>query len=132
MPNGWTSIPTIWSIRKKASGTCHWLSALVREPFGMPTGLWKSRSIIILFNTFLVRLFDKYHTFFKRLSAAKVHFFFDIRKILMAEKSFFIHFREQGRATAHDFVVAHFARNHYLCIVFPKRKPIKAYGEADR
>jgi len=50
----------------------------------------------------------------------------------MAEKSFFIHFREQGRATAHDFVVAHFARNHYLCIVFPKRKPIKAYGEADR
>ena len=33
---------------------------------------------------------------------------------------FFIRFREQGRATAHDFVVAHLAKKQYLCTVFRK------------
>ena len=35
---------------------------------------------------------------------------------------FFIQFREQGRATAHDFVVAHLAKKQYLCTVFQKKE----------
>ena len=66
--------------------------------------------------------------------AAKVQHFFDIRKTLVAKNAFFysisraryvvwsrkmhffIRFREQGRATAHDFVVAHVEKKQYLCI----------------
>ena len=110
-PNGWTSTPTIWSILRKANGKCHWLFALVKAPSGMPTGLWKGRLLMILSarkpyrtewsimhplvlyfycsNTFLVRLFYKYRTFFKRLSAAKVQHFFDIHKTLVAKNAFF-------------------------------------------
>ena len=112
-PNGWTSMPTIWSIRKKASGTCHWLSASVRAPSGMPIGLWKKRSLIILsaekpYRTelsvaHLVVLYYNHRIFliYTRHWSRKMHFF--------------IRFREQGRATAHDFVVAHVPKKQYLC-----------------
>ena len=91
---------------RKANGKCHWLFALVKAPSGMPTGLWKGRLLMILsarkpyrtewsimhplvlffyyFNTFLVRLFCKYCTFFKRLFliytrplSRKMHFLFN-------------------------------------------------------
>ena len=43
----------------------------------------------------------------------------------MAEKSFFIHFREHGRVTAHDFVVAHVEEKQYLCTVFREKEKQK-------
>jgi len=39
--NGWRFMSTIWRIRRKANGKCHWLFVLVKAPFGMPTGLWE-------------------------------------------------------------------------------------------
>ena len=40
-------------------------------------------------------------------SLQRYNIFFDIHKTLVAKNVFFIRFREQGRAAAHDFVVAH-------------------------
>jgi len=67
-----------------------------------------SRSIFYYFNTFLVRLFCKYRTFFKRL-------FLIYTRPWSRKMHFFIRFREQCRATAHDFVVAHVEKKQYLC-----------------